>query len=623
MIKGHHILNAITVAMIAAIPLLNSSCIYDDVEDYNVGQPTMLANFIISVGNDQAGSTIRTKQTTEVTQAQSTPYFRGMQDIVMIPFDISGIEVTDGDSRLGDYNIVLPMAGSRPPVSANNTINSLNTNSQSQVYQDVEITLGTNAFLCYGKATGEDNMANGSLVCTGLEAGTVSGISFSPRAIYTPAAPSAPTPDEASDLAVYLTTIATTTDWDAVTHGKMKLLLDSFKELRAGSATNVLAVLQKLYDAIYNDNTTLSNAIITNMKIGSGSTDKLHVVSGTTLAWNDNVTFKDYPASIGGTNLDLPDGAAYIAWTGGVNQSFTPIINGSWDNVDNRPQGTNPETFAHSTGVDLMHYATPAPLYYRANTKIKASENSQLDKYDNTNTWNQILGYYTNGEEVTNTTRSVALEDPMEYAIARLDAVIKTKEDATTLKDNDNVDTNASDLELTGVLVNGQYPVDFEFAPILPTPPETPKPYIIYDKTIPPADATTNPITPITMASNIGKTSNYIVTHTLVLQSFEDEPVNIYFEFKNNSNHDIVTQTGVVPPGCKLYLPGTINPDPANNEHHVFEQDHVTTLIATISDLKNACNVVPAMDVVQSFTAQVAIKNWINISSEDHDLYNW
>lgn len=626
MIKGHHILNAITAAMIAALPLLTSSCIYDDDEpEINVGQPTMLARFIISVGNDQEGSTIRTKQTAAVTQAQSSPFFRGMQDIVMIPFMITGTDISDGDSRVGDNNVVLPMAGSIPHVDANNTINSLNTGSKSQVYQNVDITQGTNAFLCYGKATGDDNMANGSLVCTGLETGHPSDISFSPKAIYTPADPGNPTPDEATELTAYLTTIATTQDWDAVTHGKMKLLLESFKDQHAGSATNVLAVLQKLYDAICNDNTTLSNAIIANMQIGSGNNDKLHVVSGTTLAWNDNVTFKNYPASIGGTNLDLPDGAAYIAWSGGVNNCFITVINGNFDNVDNRPQGTDPETFAHSTEVDLMHYATPAPLYYRANTRIKVSNQSQLALYqDDTKDWDGVLdGYETDNGEVTQDTRSLALKDPLEYAIARLDAVIKTKENATTLKDNNDVDTDASDLELTGVLVNGQYPVDFEFAPILPTPPETPKPYIIYDNTIPPADANTDPITPITMASNIGKTSDYIVTHTLVLPSFEDEPVNIYFEFKNNSTHEIVTQRGVVPPGCKLYLPGTITPDYTNNEHYVFEQDHVTTLIATFTDLKNACNVVPPMDVVQSFTAQVAIKNWITISAEDHDLYNW
>ena len=144
----------------------------------------MLARFVISVGNDQGGSTIRTKQTTEVTQAQSTPVFRGMQDIAMIPFNISGTKVTASDARLS-LNLTLPATGSIPQVTADNTINSLNATSNSQVYQDVSIALGTNAFLCYGKATGDDNAANGSLDCAGLENGDADDITFTPKAIYT------------------------------------------------------------------------------------------------------------------------------------------------------------------------------------------------------------------------------------------------------------------------------------------------------------------------------------------------------------------------------------------------------------------------------------------------------
>ena len=162
--------------------VIASSCIDDDGDTYQIGEPTMLARFIISVGNEQESSTIRTKQTTAVTQAQTIPVFRGMQDIVMIPFHIGGNEVTASDNSIG-INLALPAEGSTPTVTANNTIASLNATSQSQVYQDVAISQGTNAFLCYGKATGDDNAANGSLDYAGLEEGNVAGISFTPKAI--------------------------------------------------------------------------------------------------------------------------------------------------------------------------------------------------------------------------------------------------------------------------------------------------------------------------------------------------------------------------------------------------------------------------------------------------------
>ena len=604
--------------------VIASSCIYDDEEEtYQLGEPTMLARFVISVGADQGGSPYRTKQTTVVTQAQTTPIFRGMQDIVMIPFRLGSgaTEITNTDTRVG-LNITLPAAYSRPTAPANNTIAALNATSQSQVYQDVSITQGTNAFLCYGKATGEDNAANGRLDCAGLENGNPSDISFTPKAIYT----SDNTPDEATDIAEYLTSIANTSGWSELTNGNLKKLRDRFISQHAGSATNVLATLQKLYDAIVTETGTLRDAIIANMKIGDTANDVLHLTTGTTLAWNDNVTFKDYPASIGGTGLDLPDGAAYIAWSAGVNNKFITVIDGNWDNVDNRPQGTNPETFALGTGVDLMHYATPAPLYYRSNTKINVDDDTHLDNTTvTTSNWTTILAQYEEQQgEVTPTTKSVALITPLEYAVARLDATLlvdPSTVDAgvSTLLDKDNVGTNAADLELTGVLVGGQYAVDFEFIPI--TSSGTEKPYIIYDNTINPADATTTPVTPITLASNIGKTSNYIVNHTLVLPSKEDDNVNIYFELRNNSDHDITTQTGLVPPGCKLYLP--ITAVLGSTDHYVFQQDKATTLTVTISNLQNACNVVPSMDVGLPFTVYVAVNTWQTISAENHPLYNW
>ena len=572
----------------------------------------MLAKFIISVGNDQGGSTIRTKQTTEVTQAQSTPVFRGMQDIVMIPFNISGTKVTASDARLS-LNLTLPATGSIPQVTADNTINSLNATSNSQVYQDVSIALGTNAFLCYGKATGDDNAANGRLDCAGLENGDPDDITFTPKAIYTPADPQAPTPTEATDMVNYLTAIANTTGWVSG-NIKMRLLRTQFLSQHAGSAPNVLATLQDLYDALMIEPSgTLRDAIIANMKIGTATDDVLHLTNGK-LEWNDGVSFKDYPASLG-----LPDGAAYIYWDDSSTQHHFVPVYGTDDNIGN-------EMLSPSAEVDLMHYATPAPLYYRANTKIKVSDNFELEHYqDANNNWSAILNEYQSGNTITPSTKSVALIEPLEYAVARMDVAVKAA--TATLTDKEDVETNASDLELTGVLIGGQYAVDFEFTPTGTAP------YIIYDNNINPADATTTPVTPITLETNREKAAaDYIVNHTLVLPSKKDEKVNVYLEFKNNSDHDITTwdgtwdgtsgtRTGLVPPGCKLYLAGTI--ELGTGQEYVFVQDHVTTFTVTVSTLKNACNVVPSMDVGQPFTIQVAIKDWEEISTEAHDLYNW
>lgn len=596
-----------TILLSMLVSLCATSCIYEDDYSY-VGQETKLARFIISVGNEQEGTTRITKQTTEVTQAQTTPVFRGMQDMVFIPFRISGNEVTTSDNRIS-FNLTLPATGSIPQVSANNTISTLNQTSNSQVYQDVTIVQGTNAFLCYGKATGDDNTANGSLDCAGLEDGNVSGITFTPKAIYTPTDP-AIAPTEATALTAYLSSIANTTGWSSLTMGKLKLLYDAFTSQLAGSSANVLATLQNLYDAIELEVGIVRDAVMASLKIGDGTDDILHLTTEGKLAWNDNVSFKDYPASIG-----LPDGAAYMVWNTTDNR-FDPIIDGTKDNIGNES--------LHS-GVDFQHYATPAPLYYRTNTKIKVSDESQLEHYQNPALdWGGILAKYNNGDgEITATTKSVALQKPLEYAVARLDAAVKAA--TATLQDKDGVSTNASDLQLTGILINGQYAVDYQFTPV------GTEPYIIYDNTINNPSASN----PITLETNREKNDSYIVNHTLVLPSKQDENVIVYLEFQNNSDHDIATwdgtydsstttgtRYGFVPPGCKLYLAGTITLD-TSTQHYVFEQDKVTTFIAIISDLKNACNMVPNMDVGLSFTAQVAIKNWDEIASEEHPIYNW
>ena len=599
-IKFNCQLSIIIIALLSAIMM--TSCIYEDDDSY-IGQETKLARFIISVGNEQGGTTHTTKQTTEVTQAQSTPVFRGMQDMVLIPFRISGDEVTTSSRRLA-INITLPAIGSIPQVSANNTINSLNATSNSQVYQDVPIVQGTNALLCYGKATGEDNMANGSLDYAGLEYGNVAGITFTPKSIYAPTDP-AVAPTEATALTTYLTSIANTAGWSAVDHGKIKLLREAFVSQHAGSAPNVLSTLQKLYDALHLEVEALPRAIIASMKIGDGAEDMLHLDANDSLRWNDNVSFKDYPASI-----SLPDGAAFITWV--EDSRFESIVNGLQDNIGN-------EKLTPAAGVPLTHYATPAPLYYRTNTKIKVSNESQLEHYQNSALdWNGILAKYDSGDgEVTITTKSVALQKPLEYAVARMDAAVKAA--TAKLKDEEEIETDAADLELTGILINNQYAVDYEFSPITASEATS---YIIYDNTIPPADKTTTPATPITLATNLGKTDNYTYNHTLVLPSKTDENVNIYLEFKNNSDHDITTLTGLVPPGCKLYLAGTITLA-QGTQHYVFEQDKVTTFVATIADLKNACNVVPSMDVGIPFTVQVAVKDWDNILTDDHPIFNW
>ena len=132
------------------------------------------------------GNKVGTRQSQAIVQGQNTPVFRGIQDISLIPFHITGTSVTATDSRLGSSNINLPVSSALPTITGANTIASLNGNTNSQLYKDVEIPLGTNAFLFYGEAShgsyGEKD--RGSVVAAGLANGNPSGISFKLQPIY-------------------------------------------------------------------------------------------------------------------------------------------------------------------------------------------------------------------------------------------------------------------------------------------------------------------------------------------------------------------------------------------------------------------------------------------------------
>lgn len=144
----------------------------------------------------------------DITQAQEKPAFRGMDNMTLIPFTTK-VAITTSDTRAGSTNINLPNTTANTLLS-----NQITTTGNAHVYTDVSVPVGVASFLFYGKAvdatagTGASEAANmfknGSLTTAGLKDGAPSGISFTPKQIY-----SAGTADaKATSLATYLTTIA-------------------------------------------------------------------------------------------------------------------------------------------------------------------------------------------------------------------------------------------------------------------------------------------------------------------------------------------------------------------------------------------------------------------------------
>jgi hypothetical protein len=458
---------------------------------------------------------------------------------------------------------------------------ALFTTSNSHLYKDLEIPIGTRSFLFYGVATDKSasngvsaNAVNGSLTkSTG--ASTLGDISFSPTPIFTTAS------TQATDIAYYLTQIAIATDGTQTT----LTYFPNFTAIKAGSWNSVKAAVKQVYSSIYNNSDALATAIKT-------AITKNHTIGDRTVtfATDDgygNLTFSSdysYPANIG-----LPDGAAYVHWNDATKQ-FDVL---EYDNM-----GLN------MTSLDK--YAYPASLYYRGLSNIKTSNTSKANSYNDTNSWDDILGAYTDDAGVVqSTTRSIAIIDKVEYAVGRLDVKVTTKNGTTTLKDLDDKDIIIStNFPITGILVANQKAVDYKFETMAGVAA-----YTVFDSQMSTGATGDEPVGYLYAGSTSPST-----THTLVLQTVDaiaddDDNANvpIAVEFLNNSDQTIVGKgKQVIYPGTKFYLVGTLKPFKNNDKYYsgtstpirkAFVQDYITTANFQVSSLQKAYNVLPDLRI--------------------------
>lgn len=523
--------------------------------------------------------------------------FRGIQQIKLIPFNVSTI--TGSDTRYGN-NITL--AASTSHVPGRNTANqidaaSLNAGSNSQLYKDVEVMIGTKGFLFYGYAidaavsgTNVDNVAyttdeiNGKIIASdNLDDASKapSTFEFSLDTRYK----SEGSTGKGNAIATYLSTIANTTGWSTSTNVGMQQLYQDFITLKAGSSRSVQQEVQALY-------TLLNSGTATELKTAI----KNNITSSDVTAEEGVLTFPDalsgYPADI-----HLPDGAAVIAWEGDATNGYKFV----------NKLATNPTT--DWTGANVTaptKYAYPPSLWYRANSDIICDTKYHESDYKNTTfKWADVLNAYntayaTTSDEVVYNTRSIALKNEVQYAVARLDLSVKAnavslkdnratliKEDGTYYTDQD-MTVGSTNFQVTGILIGGQYQkADWEFKPVTSSTELT-----VYDNVIPTAKYMTT-----TMAN---------VSRTLVMESVDATPVQFAIEFLNNGN-DFYGANGWVRKGTKFYLIGKMVPtgDGSNVKSdsgtltQVFKQDYYTTIEATVNSLKKAYNVVPDLRLPQ------------------------
>lgn len=505
--------------------------------------------------------------------------FRGMQDIRLVPINTGSLISNDSKPLDGDETIT------ENPIALSMESNGLTTagDDKYKIYNDVEIPVGTNAFLFYAQATkaeGASDANNGVLVpsyeTNGWKEETVNNIKFSLKSIL--AERSVATARDT--VLAALNAIAGTTGWSSAENSYLKGLYDNFITLEAGSSNSVRLAVQDLYNAIMTKNVDLtsSSALVSAIET---SIKNYFTVSGSeapnyTLAWTED---PKYPSEVG-----LPDGAVQVDWNSSKFVAKEPDIEYG--------DGTTTSLSVPS----LEDYVYPAALYYWVNSSIRTANTTVLATgATGQSSWSDILGLYDagGGYAVTNATQSVSLSQIINYAVAQLKV---NAHFSGEIEDNGDkwpssespvgqkiVAVPSEGFTLTGILIGGQKNVGWNFA----TDATDSKEKTIYDSQL------GNGGTGIgILNSSTGITPAYsLALETAGNNGDTKESVNFALEFVNNSESEFIGKDGVIPVGGKFYLVGKLTADDTHTK--VFEQDHTTVANVTITSLKSAYNCIP------------------------------
>lgn len=552
-----------------------------------------------------------TRMTTTTTQEAGN--FRGFQDIYLFP-----LNAVPADATPFPYvNINLANTG----YDADHSTQVGTSARSSQIYQDVNIGVGTNNFLFYAEAavspapsTKAEKFANGILTKTLATTLTKpSEITFDLNPVYTTGESAEYTGAQTALLAI-LNGVAgvsftksgasTTTNWkdlnpDPSVDGlKYQALADLYAEYtktaRNGSGPNVLKTMQALYNNvsyIWKGSTdadviacckAIRNAIkpyftpnhvetdedteVPAITIPASSSSPDYKGEYYTLSWRTDVTTltaeaKDFPK----TTFCLPYGAAELTCTSGT---FA---------YNDDPTGTG---FVAGSNLKLTDLCFPASLQYFCNTPAKANNNTIDDSTwpTTTATWDSFDWATGWGDVVTSTTRTIALRNNVNYGVAQLAATVKctnANQDPTTSKyylvdNSDARDGDATDNSIANIKVVipddgftvtgfliGGQPKQVGWNFLSTSSAAADRSCIIYDNTM-----------NGTMAAKAGSATG--TNYTLVLDNYTtaatQEPVNIAVELTNNSGTDFWGYNGLITAGQTFYLIGQLNPNVATGK---------------------------------------------------------
>lgn len=521
-----------------------------------------------------------TRMTDEMTQQSGKP-FRGISDIVLLTFN--GNPSTDGNTEATSI------------IDIGTDGNAYAQDKHSKLYRDIEIPVGTNHMLFYGRATKKSDATDfqaGKITDKGDKKTekTLANISheltpINSRANFTTDTDAGKIIDALNSIAnakvqdeeyTWATTETETTRPAWLTENEKKFLAARYKEfisLKAGSRTSVVAFIKNLQTALVGE--TGEPTIHAERKLTKEIYDKC-------VAALTAIESIDFPGK-----FKLPDGVATLSWATGGFAYNTP------GNV----------TIGNGNSINYQKICYPAELSYFVNTTTMVSDKdmSNLNDFPAYNDWTNPTGANWTGKNfdekaVENSTRTVGLKDPVQYSVAVLKSTVRC--DAATLKDNakqagsldedQQISVPTVGFKVTGILIGGQpASVDWKYEP-----KATGESFAntIYDNVMNGAPM---------YAKNETSASN--ANYTLVFDNKKSDtqsPVYVTIELENNSGQAFYGKDGIIQKNTKFYLVGQLNPNKTgltnpNSVNRVFMQDYVTTANFNITDLKDAYNCIP------------------------------
>ncbi len=580
---------------------------------------TVKAQFALNLPYAATG----TRMTENATQQNS--YFRGMSNMTLLPFAETTV---DG----GHTSTSAMLLGTN-----DNAFDKDGDGQGRYVYRDIEIPVGTQSFVFYGKATGTPASVEDAEKCFKYGYLTekksispkanvsLSEVKFALKEINSNLNLAAATGTGEGDYNKVLTALNTVTDthvgtiaWKNIgTPTDMKLdhakkLWEAFSKLTAGSSASVKVALERLAESTgveaLADGTDAS-------KNGAGLLALLHKNADKAAASLEGVNFPN--------KINLPDGAVALNYTASNGWKYQSSV-----------------TMKENNKIAYANITYPASLNYFVKTAAMANNEAATTlsptgtfwpkqddwaKYDADNSatdpWTSLSGW---SQGVKNSTRTIALKEAIQYGVANLKLTINAKTDH--LDDNashnggqvadQNIDVTGS-LKMTGVLVGGQpSEVAWNYEPTS----EAKFDRTVYDNKM---NKSADNVDDEGIAVPVNGTSEKLVpNYTLVLDNKNNaggsqaDVVYVTVELVNKTGVDFYGVDGMVPKDGKFYLVGELDMNKAGLDKkgldHIFVQDHTTVANFTITSLKNAYNNIPDLR-----STSVSVGLAVNLTWED------